>query len=70
MQRFIAAIEAGLGAADHITEGIWTYMTPEVMSEARVHLDAAHAAARSDVVRKRLRCIEIGFHYGEMGSEA
>lgn len=70
MQHFIATIEAGLEAADHITEGIWTYMTPEVMAEARRHLDAAHAAAETDVVRKRLRCIEIGFRYGEMGSEA
>jgi hypothetical protein len=70
LQRFIATIEAGLEAADHITEGIWTYMTPEVMAEARGHLDAAHAAAESDVVRKRLRCIEVGFRYGEMGSEA
>lgn len=70
MQRFVAAIEAGLEAADHITEGIWTYMTPEVMAEARRHLDAAHAAARSDIVKRRLRCIEVGFHYGERGSEA
>ncbi len=70
MQRFVGAIEAGLEAADHITEGIWTYMTPEVMAEARRHLDAAHAAARSDIVKKRLRCIEVGFHYGERGSEA
>ncbi|MFQ5810366.1 MAG: DUF4838 domain-containing protein, partial [Armatimonadota bacterium] len=70
MQQFVAAIEAGLEAADHITEGIWTYMTPEVMTAARRHLDAAHAAARGDTVRRRLRCVEVGFRYGEMGSEA
>ena len=70
MQRFIATIEAGLEAADHITDGIWTYMTPEVMAEARRHLDAAHAAAQSATVRSRLRDYEVGFRYGEMGSEA
>jgi len=70
MKRFYATIEAALEQADHTTEGIWTYMKPEVMTEARRHLDAAHAAAASDVVKKRLRTIEISFHYGEMGIEA
>ncbi|MGD8239010.1 MAG: DUF4838 domain-containing protein [Armatimonadota bacterium] len=70
MQRFVAAIEAGLEAAEHVTDGIWTYMTPEVMAEARRHLDAAHASARSERVKKRLRCMEVGFRYGEMGSAA
>ncbi|MDP6775991.1 MAG: DUF4838 domain-containing protein [Candidatus Latescibacteria bacterium] len=70
MQRFVATVEHGLETADHVTDGVWTYMTPEVMAEAREHLDAAHAAAESEVVRKRLRCYEIGFHYGELASEA
>jgi hypothetical protein len=70
MQRFYATLEAGLEAADHITEGVWSYMTPEVMTGARGHLDAAHAAAQSEIVKKRLRTIEIGFHYGELGIEA
>ena len=70
MQRFVHAVRRGLEAADHITEGIWTYMTPAVMAAARKHLDAAHAAARTDIVRKRLRCYEISFHYGEMAIDA
>ncbi len=72
VQRFIATIEAGLEAADHITEGVWTYMTPEVMAAGRKQLDAAHAAAEGadEQVRRRLRAWEISFHYGEMGIEA
>ena len=70
MQRFIKTIEDGLVEADHITEGIWSYMTPEVMAEARLHLDAAHQTTTSPTVERRLRAIEVGFHYGEMGSSA
>jgi len=70
MRRFLKTIEQGLVAADHITEGIWSYMTPDVMAEARRHLDEAHAAARSPSVKRRLCAFEIGFHYGELGSEA
>ena len=72
MQAFLKTIEEGLIAADHITEGVWSYMTPEVMAAAREDLDAAHAAAdgASDKVRERLRQWEISFHYGELGSEA
>ncbi len=72
MQQFLATVDAGLRAADHITEGVWTWMTPEVMAEARRHLDAAHAAAADagEKVETRLRAWEIGFHYGELGAEA
>lgn len=70
MQRFYGTMEAGLEASACIPSGLWSYMTPEVMTEARKHLDVAHAAAHSEIVKKRLRTIEIGFHYGEMGIEA
>ncbi len=70
MQRFYATIERSLEEADHTTEGVWSWMTPENLAEARTHLDAAHAAADSDVVRTRLRSIEVGFHYGELGAPA
>ena len=70
MQRFVATIERGLEAADHVTDGVWTYMTPGVMAEARAHLDAAHEAAESEIVKKRLRCYEVSFRYGEMAGEA
>ena len=52
MQRFIETLEVGLVEADHITEGIWSYMTPEVMGEARVHLDAAHQTTTSPTVER------------------
>ncbi len=72
MQAFMRTVDEALVAADHITDGIWTWMTPEVMAEAREHLDAAHAAAAgADAkVQERLRTWEISFRYGEIGSEA
>ncbi|MGC9318883.1 MAG: DUF4838 domain-containing protein [Armatimonadota bacterium] len=70
MQRFYEAADRALAAAEHITRGVWSWMTPEAMAECRRHLDAAHAAAVRDVVKARLREIEIGFHYGELGAEA
>ena len=72
MQEFLATVDRAMIAADHITDGVWTWMTPEAMAEARRHLDAAHAAAEaaSDKVRARLRTWEISFHYGELGSQA
>jgi hypothetical protein len=70
MQQFVRTIEHGLAAADHITDGIWSYMMPQIMAEARRHIDGAHAAADTPEVRRRLRVYEIGFHYGELGSQA
>lgn len=72
MQAFMRTVDEALKAADHITDGVWTWMTPEAMAQAREHLDAAHAAAaNADVkVRARLRTWEIGFRYGEIGVEA
>ncbi|MCD6360506.1 MAG: DUF4838 domain-containing protein [Armatimonadetes bacterium] len=72
MQAFLRTVEEAMIAADHITEGVWSYMTPEVMAAARGHLDAAHAAAQDapDRVRARLRDWEISFHYGELGAQA
>lgn len=72
MQAFMRTVERALVAADHITEGVWTWMTPEAMAEARTHLDAAHAAAAhaDSKVLARLREWEIGFHYGEIGVAA
>jgi len=72
MQQFMRAVERALEGADHITEGVWSWMTPEAMAEAREHLDAAHAAAANagPKVQTRLREWEIGFHYGEIGADA
>ncbi len=72
MQAFLGTVEDGLVAADDTTEGVWSWMTPEVMAAAREDLDAAHAAVAgaSDKVRERLRQWEISFRYGELGSEA
>ncbi|MFH1919187.1 MAG: DUF4838 domain-containing protein [Planctomycetota bacterium] len=70
MQQFIRTLEHGMETADHISDGIWSYMTPEVMAQARTHLDAAHELARSPTVVRRLRTIEIGFHCGELGIES
>ncbi len=70
MQAFYAVIESALAGAEHSTDGVWPWMTAENMARARARLDAAHAAADSDVVRARLRTIEVGFHYGELGAEA
>lgn len=70
MQRFVETIEEGLASADHITDGIWTYMTADVMAAARRHLDEAHAKADTEAVKRRLRAYEVGFHYGELGSQA
>ncbi len=70
MGRFYAVMEAGLESADHITEGVWSALTPEVMAAARQALDAAHAAAGSERVKARLKVIETGFHLGELGTEA
>lgn len=71
MQRFMRTVEQALVDADHITEGVWTWMTPGAMTQCREHLDAAHAAAEGTArVQQRLRDWEIGFHYGEIGSQA
>lgn len=70
MQAFYATIEAALEAAEHSTDGVWAWMTAENMARARTQLDAAHAAADGDAARTRLRTIEVGFHYGELGAEA
>jgi len=70
MMRFFNVIDRALVAADHITDGIWTYMTADVMASARRHLDEAHALAHDPGVKRRLRACEIGFHYGELGSQA
>jgi len=72
MQAFMRTVDDALKAADHITDGVWTWMTPEAMAQAREHLDAAHAAAANadEKVRARLRTWEIGFRYGEIGVEA
>ncbi len=69
MKRFVQTVEEALVQADHITEGVWTWMTPEAMAECREHMDAAHAAAENadEKVKARLREWEIGFHYGEIG---
>ena len=70
MQRFYATIERSLEEADHITDGVWTWMTEENMAEARRHLDAAQAAVTDEMDARRLRTIEVGFRYGKLGSEA
>ena len=72
MQAFVRTAEEALIAGEHITEGVWSWMTPEVMAAAREDLDAAHVAAEGapDKVRERLRQWEVSFHYGELGSEA
>jgi hypothetical protein len=72
MQRFLRTVEQALVDADHITEGVWTWMTPEAMAQCREHLDAAHAAAANAgrKVRDRLRDWEIDFYYGELGAQA
>ncbi|MFP3904891.1 MAG: DUF4838 domain-containing protein, partial [Armatimonadota bacterium] len=70
MQKFYATLEQGLEEAECITRGIWTYMTPEVMSEARKYLDSAHQAADREIVKDRLATIEVSFTLGERGSGA
>ncbi len=72
MKRFVRTAEEALIAGDHITEGVWTWMTPEAIAQCREHMDAAHAAAQNAdaKVKARLREWEIGFHYGELGSRA
>ena len=70
MQKFLKVLDKGLKEADHITEGVWTYMTPEIMTEARKFLDKAHSEVEDPAFKRRLREYEIGFHYGELASEA
>ncbi|HRU04804.1 MAG TPA: DUF4838 domain-containing protein [Candidatus Brocadiia bacterium] len=70
MQRFIAAAEAAQAAAECNWGSLWNSLTPEALAQGRKHLDAAHAAAGSDLVRKRLRGIEISWRMAEMTAPA
>ena len=59
-----------MGEQQHTLQCRGRLVLRSVVAAARDHLDAAHTLAQGDIVKKRLRTIEISFHYGEMGIDA
>jgi len=70
MRSFFLAFAEGQRRADHTSTGVWTSFTPEILSQARRHMDKARADARNERVKRRLGALDAHLKYAERGYDA
>jgi len=67
MKSFFQTLERGQKEADHTHTGIWTALTPKILSQAREVMNKARATARAETVKRRLAAMDAHLKYAEQG---